>query len=270
MDKQKVRYIFDEIYSFLTNRQFIMNVLGMMAFLAFVLIVVFSWLRLYTNHGQKLSLPDYVDQTLDSSISDAKSKSFEIIVNDSVHIVGKNGGIIQNQNPKGGSLVKEKRKIYVTITKYKADQVNLSEDRFFGEDYAQIQAFLRTKSVNSTIKEYKFDRLTQNSVLEVWYKGKMVRNNRPPTEALIVDKGETLSFVVSSSDGGSSEVPDLIGSTVEEAMFILESTGLTLEFKSGGDQSPESVKDLIIIDQNPQRSTSLARGSAIVVELSRS
>ena len=270
MDKQKVRYFFDEIFSFLTNRKFILNLLGMIGFIVFVLIAVFSWLRLYTHHGQKLTLPNYVDQPLDGSIEDAKSQTFEIIVNDSVHIVGKEGGIIQNQNPKGGTQVKEKRKIYVTITKYKADQVDLSDIRFFGEDYTQVQALLRTKSINSVIREEKFDRLTQNSVLEVWYKDKMVRNNRAPTEQLVVDKGETLSFVISSSDGGYSDVPDLIGRTVEEARFMLEPTGLILEFENGSGIPDDEINSALIIDQDPPRNTSVSRGSVIAVELSRS
>ena len=159
---------------------------------------------MYTNHGQKLELPNYIGEPIDSSKDDAKSRSFEIIVNDSVHIVGKSGGLVQIQNPPGGSLVKENRKIYVTITKYKADKVSLEDMRFYGEDFNQITAQLKTRNIYTNIKSKQFDGINQNSVLEVWYNGKLVIDRRKGAKGLVIDKGDTLDFVISSSQGGLS------------------------------------------------------------------
>ena len=267
MSKDKLRYIFNEIFLFLTNRQFILNLLGIIVFITLVLFGVFSWLRSYTHHGQKKELPNYVDQPLSSSVDDASSRTFEIIVNDSVHIVGKPGGIIQNQNPPGGSLVKEKRKIYVTVTKFKADQVDLSGMRFFGEEYAQVEAALRSKSIYASIKEFQFDPLTQNSVLEVWHNGKKVIGRQKPPEEFIIDKGDTLEFVVSSNQGGSSDVPSLIGETVGVARFMLEPTGLTLSIENQADLSSQQEGQAIIISQDPPENARLPRGSSISVRV---
>ena len=72
-------------------------------FLLLVLGAILFWLSMYTNHGQKLEMPDYVSTHLDDASDDAEDKSFEIIVNDSIHIVGEPGGMIRSQNPLAGA-----------------------------------------------------------------------------------------------------------------------------------------------------------------------
>ncbi len=224
---------------------------------------------MYTNHGQKLELPNYVGDHIESSTEDATSRSFEIIVNDSVHIVGKNGGLIQIQNPPGGSLVKENRKIYVTITKYKADKVTLGDLRFYGEDFNQVTAQLKTRNIYTNIKAKEFDAINQNSVLEVWHNGKLVVDRRKSAEGLVIDKGDTLDFVISSSQGGTSEVPDLIGKSVSAADLILKSIGLKIAIEYGNDNvlDQQSEGDAEIIMQYPPDGTDLPRGSTITVKV---
>jgi len=265
MSHGKLHYFFNEIFSFLTNKQFILNLIGIALFIVVVLFGVFSWLRYYTHHGQKLELPNYVDQPAIASIEDAAARTFEIIVNDSVFIVGKPGGIIRNQNPPGGALVKEKRKVYVTITKYTPDKVSLGDMRFFGEEYGQIQSQLSSKSIFSKIRDYKFDPLTQNAILEVWHNGHLVIDRRLNPENLEIDKGDTLEFVVSSSEGGSSEVPNLVNQSVEAAKFSLSARGLKLEIRYANDLGIDDDNRAVIVSQDPIVGTTLPRGSAVVV-----
>ena len=267
LGNKKIRFLLNEIFDFLTNRQFIYNLLGIVAFLAIVLIGVFTWLRMYTHHGQKLELPNYVDQPLTFAETDALARTFEIIVNDSVHIVGKDGGIVQNQNPPGGSFVKEKRKIYVTITKYQPDKVDLSEMVFFGEDYEQVKRTLQGKSITSEIKSYEFDPLTQNSVLEVWHNGRLKVSRSEDPDVFEINKGDVLEFVVSSAQGGVSEVPLLVGKTVGTADFIVTGEGLVLELQYLNDLGIDDTENAIVVEQDPEAGTTLPRGSTITVKI---
>lgn len=251
----------------MTNKTFILNILGIAAFLAIVLFAIFTWLRIYTHHGKSITLPSYIDQSLASAQNDAQARTFDIIVNDSVHIVGKPGGVIQNQNPLGGSLVKENRKIYVTVTKFQADQVQLSDMIFFGEDYEQISRQLIGKSLNPVIKSYQFDALTKNSVMEVWYKGELIASRTKDPERFIVDKGETIEFVVSSEEGGVSDVPPLVGRTVEAAGFVLSGEGLLLSILYDNDLGIDDESQAIITSQDPPAGASLPRGGTITVRV---
>jgi len=269
ISREKLLYIANEIFSFLTNKRFLLNVLGIIVFLALVLFAVFTWLGIYTKHGQKLELPNYVGEHVESSIEDASSRTFQIIVNDSVHIVGKEGGLIQIQNPPGGSLVKENRKIYVTITKYKADKVTLEDMRFYGEDFDQITAQLKTRNIYTNVKSKEFDPVNQNSVLEVWHDGQLVIDRRKGAKGLVIDKGSTLDFVISSAQGGSHEVPDLVGKTVEVADLILQRSGLKIAIEYGNDEVLDQDKEgrAEIILQYPPEGTTLPRGSTITVKV---
>lgn len=265
MSKSKLRKITNEIIRFLTNRKFILNLIAMIAFVALVLVGVFSWLRYYTHHGQKKELPTYIGQDITKSMKDAKARSFEIIVNDSVHIVGKAGGIVQNQNPAGGSLVKEKRKIYVTTTKFTADKVDLSELNFYGENYAQVEAQLKRKSIYSTIKKKEWDGMTQNSVLEVWYNGKKVIDQDKASKGLVVNKGDTLEFVVSSDKGGVSMVPNVTNQSVGTARWVLDKNGFDLKIIYQNDLGIDDEQSAVIVEQDPPEGTSLPRGSSVTV-----
>lgn len=267
MSKSKLQKIINEIIQFLTNRKFILNLIAMILFIALVFIAVFSWLRFYTHHGQKIELPSYINQDISESVEDATARSFEIIVNDSVHIVGKPGGIIQNQNPAGGSLVKEKRKIYVTITKYTADKVDLSELVFYGENYAQVEAQLKRKSVYASIKKTEWDGMTQNSVLEVWYNGKKVIGQNKASKGLIVNKGDTLEFVISSDQGGVSEVPNITNQSVGTARWVLDKNGFKLNIIYANDLGIDDEQKAVIVEQEPPEGTELPRGSTITVKV---
>lgn len=226
---------------------------------------VFTWLRFYTHHGQKLELPDYLGENIEVATKDATDRSFEIIVNDSVHIVGKKGGLVQNQNPRGGALVKEDRKIYVTITKNQADLVDLSTMRFFGEEFDQVRADLKAKSVFTKIIDYKHDRLAENSVMEVWHNGDLVINRSKDPESFIVEKGSTLEFVVSTSEGGTYILEDLSRETLGNAKFKLSPYDAVIEVINGDDTNSAAI----IISQTPPPGTRVSYGSTIKVTVEK-
>jgi len=105
-------------------------------FLFFCVFLVGMWLKAYTNHGQSLELSNYVGQQIEDASSEARDRHFEVVVLDSVFIVGKSGGEILRQNPMAGAKVKEDRKIYVTITKTTADQIPLRRlPVLYGKDF---------------------------------------------------------------------------------------------------------------------------------------
>lgn len=187
------------------------------------------WLRSYTNHGQKLELPDYVNMSLEEASQDAEDKTFQLIVNDSIHIVGQPGGIITRQNPVKGSKVKEDRKVYVTITKYGADQIKVGNlGVIYGQDYNSKKRELSYLEIESKIKGRKYDPGESDHILEVWYKGKPIITSNVEKKSVSIAKGDTLSFVISQKAGGETVVPDLMCNTLAAVKFILESSNLKL------------------------------------------
>lgn len=184
---------------------------------------------MYTNHGQKLELPNYIGQDYEMAMQDAKRKSFIVIVNDSIHKLGTPGGQILNQNPKPGAEVKEKRKIYVTIAKHTPDFL-LSDylPRMYGEDYEMVKKRLENEEIGLIIKSKRHDAAQPNSILEAWYDGVQIVNSYTSKTGIEIEKGKNIEVVISKRTGGVVDLPDFVCQTVAEAKFLLGTYSLEL------------------------------------------
>ena len=243
----------------MTIKRFLINLLFMLLFAALVFGGVLLWLRFYTNHGQKLELPQYEGTEFVEAQNDANDKSFELIINDSIHIVGKPGGIVWTQNPPAGSLVKENRKIYVDVTKYTADRIDYTSlGNLYGQEYERISSALSTRKIKTTIKGYKPDNGEPDHILEVYYKGKLIdgRNiEEVQKRGIKIDKGDVLDFVLSKRGGFESPMPDVTCRTLSQARAFLKFSKLNL----GSIEKIGAITDIenaYVIDQNPNSITS--------------
>lgn len=215
-------------------------------------LILHFFLRSYTNHGQQLTLPDFIDMHIDEANDLAKEKTFQIIVNDSTHIVGKPGGVIINQNPKSNSKVKEKRKVYVTITKYLSDQIRLkSLPELYGRDYEQKKKELALMKISSRIKGYAYDQGEPNHILEVYYNGQLIADIDGRKDNVKIEKGGTLDFVLSEQRGLQMKIPDLRCESLAAASFLLED-GAKLKIGSVSEEGEITDREsAYIVDQIP-------------------
>ncbi len=254
-----------KIINFLTSKEFLKQLLYIFIFLAFVLFAVLMWLRFYTNHGQKIALPNYVGEAIDEARADAEEKTFQIIVDDSSHIVGMAGGQILDQNPKPGAEVKENRKIYVRTSKYSSDMYLLSKlPQLYGNDFDQKKRELKFQEINAVIKDYKYDPAEPNHILEVYYKNEKIVSSTTYKKSTMIEKGGILEMVLSSRGGGETELPDLQCYLYPEAVFYLEQLKLELGTinKLGAIINLDSA---YVVGQNPpyDPTGSVSRGSSV-------
>ncbi len=157
----------------------------------------------------------------------AEEETFQIIVNDSVHIIGKPGGMIIDQNPKPNSKVKENRKVYVTTTKYIADRIKVKGlPSLYGRDYERKKKELSFMDIDCAIKEYKYDPGEPNHILEVYYNDKLIISNTGRSEDVEIEKGGTLEFILSKRYGGEMNIPDVVCMDLQSAAFLIENLRL--------------------------------------------
>jgi len=246
-----------DFFKFLISKAFLKQLAYIIIFLVFVLFLVLMWLRFYTNHGQKLELPDYINQNIEEAQKDAETKTFEIIVTDSIHKVGKEGGLIIDQNPTPGSMVKEQRKIYVNITKYSPDKIKVVDlPMLYGNDFDQKRTELKYLDITSKIKTEKYDPGEPNHILEVWYNNSLIINYKTKENSVEIDKGGTLEFVISKREGGEGIIPDLVCQEFSAA----ETMALLSKFQIGRVIEEGEINDrntAFVIAQSP-----LADGSS--------
>lgn len=193
-----------------------------------LVLAIFLWLRFYTHHGQQLTLPDYTGMDIALARSDAGRKSFTLVVDDSVHMVGKKGGEILSQNPIGNSKVKENRKIYVTVAKYQPD-VFLSANLpvLYGKSYENKKEELKVGyELTLEIAGYRFDPGPPDHILEVIYNGEPFINDKGRNNSLQIEKGATLQVILSQTTGAVVNIPNVVCEEVDQARFIIESRRL--------------------------------------------
>lgn len=239
----------------------------MSAFVVLIFVGVLLWLKVYTNHGQKLELPDYNEMQLSKAKSDAKDNSFEIIVNDSLFKVGIPGGQILTQNPVAGSLVKENRKVYVDISRYNATVNSLSDlPMMYGREFNSVKRSLAHLEINSKIARYKHDIGEPDHILEVYYNGILIDGKSGKKSNIEIATGGTLEFVLSNRAGGTSSIPDLKCKKMKAVKFILRKSYLKLgDIKKEGAIELSKMDSTYVVSQFPVYNDSIVvdHGSTI-------
>ncbi len=196
---------------------------------ALLLFLVQLGLKIYTHHGQKIEMQDWVGQHISDAEILAKNSKSQIVINDSVFVVGKKGGLILDQNPKPGSFVKQNRKVYVTVTKYGIETLQLKNlPVLYGNSFEQKKKELEFRDIELVIKDYLYDSGEPNHILAVYYNGNLVISKDEVKKETEIKRGGVLECVVSKRDGGEVTIPNLLCLELEEAKFLLESSKLTL------------------------------------------
>ena len=219
------------------------HVLAIAAAILLSIFIVSWWLGSYTHHGQELVMPDYIGTQLDKAQIHAEDKTFEIIVTDSLFIVGKSGGEILNQTPTADSKVKEGRKIFVTVSKHDADQIPVAKlPILYGKNYERKKKELKQGyELKSKVVDYSYDPGPANHILSVIYNGDTIITKNGRKNDVSLEKGGTLEFILSKKGEGQLDIPDLLCMTYREARFLLESYEVDVQvFEDGGITNLES------------------------------
>lgn len=244
-----------------------LGILGLCIMIFFL--VVSQWLTCYTNHGQKLLVPNFVDTNFEKANQEATDKSFELVIADSIFVLNEEPQMILTQNPAAGSKVKEGRKIYVTITKVLADLVNLPDLKGGNDDFSQYSRKLERLGITTKIvkREYSI-KLQRNTILDVLFQGNNITDEL--NAGYKVPMGSIVEFVVSDRRGGTIDIPNLVCMNYEEASFLITSNNLNIG-KISNDASVTNRSTAYVKRQVPSYSpsTSLDMGASIDLVLSQ-
>ncbi len=217
--------ILKTISSILVSKYFWKN-LALLTIAGLILLNIVSfWLKQYTHHGQQLKMPDYVGRDLKISQDHAQERSFVMVVSDSIFVVGKSGGIILRQTPKAGDIVKQDRKVYVTITKYEADKIKVSQlPILYGKNFKRKKKELKQGyELNAEVVGHRYDPGPADHILMAIYGRDTIVTAKGRKDQVELKAGSTIKFVLSKRRGGLLELPNLLCKTYGEARFLLES-----------------------------------------------
>ncbi len=211
-----------------------------------ILIIVFSFLNIYTHHGQGSALPDFTGLTEVQLQHLIKTHKLRYTIIDSVHITNVPPGVVIEQVPKANELVKKNRRIFFTINAWTEDKVSVPNLMDYSLRNAKVilESFgLSTGELVYIPSEYS------NLILGQHLKGK------PIQPGSLVPKGTAIDLLIGR--GLSSEttsVPGLLGLDIENARKKAQSINLNIgaTIFDEGVITPEDSAKAFVWKQNPE------------------
>ena len=222
----------------------LLSILGL-----FILIIIF--LRLYTNHGQALSVPDLNGMTVEEVKETLGKRKLRFEITDSVYITDKDKGVVVDQLPTPEFKVKKHRTIFLTVNANTPEKVVMPN--VVGFSVRQARAVLETRGLSIGRLIYVPDVAT-NYVLQQKVKGKYIIEGDTLIKGTMVDLeiGNGLS-------NKKTRVPNLLKKNFEQAKRILNENFLNLGAPIFDNTviTKEDSSDARIFRQKPEHSSGI-------------
>jgi beta-lactam-binding protein with PASTA domain len=235
-------------------RLFISFTVGLLVFVGLIALSVFF---IAVQGKEEVMVPDVLGKNLAQALLDLQGK--ELYPRIQMRSEGEEEGIVLEQNPEPGTLVKAERRINLVISQGMAlDKMGNYLGKNINDIRLEIQSFNSRSDMAITIREpfmYQYSAETAGTVLQ---------QNPPPGSDLT---GSTpLELVVSRGQENTRHtVPNLTGLTFTDAIARLGQLkiGFTFTMREGsGDGNSGTV-----ISQNPEGGTEIGSGEKVTVNI---
>ncbi len=222
-------------FGFLIKKRFYIN-LGLSILLTVALFfIVLQFIKIYSNHGDTYVLPDFSGKTLTEIENEKFDRLYEFTVIDSIYDMNNPKGSVVIQNPPAGSVVKENRKVYVTLVAFSTEKVEMPD--LIDLSLRQAINSLRSKGLTTNELQYVED-FAGNAVLEQLFEGEVIE------AGTIIVKGSGIDLVVGLGQEKLAPVPFLIGLRLTEAIDAINKASFNvgnIYFLDGEDQEHARV-----------------------------
>jgi beta-lactam-binding protein with PASTA domain len=227
--------------------------------LALFLGFFFLYLPASTNHGETITVPNLKGMTTQELETYLDDRNLDFEISDCTFIVGSKPLTVLSQYPLDGSLVKEGRKIYITISALNAPQIQMP--KLVDRSLQSAEQILKSFGLEKGELKYVPD-LAEGQVLKQLFNGKEI------AAGTSIAKGSKIDLVVGDGLGNQMfEIPDLLGKTLEEATLTIVGSELvmgTIMYDPSSDQPAGTV-----IGQNPaaEPGEKIRMGSTIDIKI---
>jgi len=220
-----------EFLRFLFSKIFLKHFSIAMGIGLFIILAALLWLRIYTHHGQAISVPDLSGLTEEEVKTVMEAKNLRYEISDSIFYKDLPKGTVAKQNPKPGAKVKENRRIYLTLNAVSPEKVAMPNIN--GLSLREARMKLTTSGLVLGKISYRPD-FAVNAVLD------QKLNDSIVNPGSLVVKGSSINLVLGMGlSNVSTNVPDLTGYSLYMAREILADKYLN----AGGIIFDQSVKN---------------------------
>lgn len=208
-----------KFFQYVGTKTFRKNLIIAIVSISVFVLLIFFILRNYTRHGEKIEVPNLKDKSIKEAVIALEELGFRYQL-DSVYQADAKPGIIIDQDPAAGSTVKDNRTIYLTMITLSPPVVNFPEIREM--TFLEARAILGNYELKLGDTIYISD-IARDVVLDVKYGGEKLLAGQE------IPKGSRISLVLGNGMGDSEVlVPNVIGLTLDEAIFSIKGSSLTV------------------------------------------
>lgn len=248
---------------FLKSKTFKLNALAALGITIFLIVLVMLFLRIYTDHGKSVEIPDLRGKTRSEVSEILKRKDLRFLIGDSVYSREAAPGTVLDQFPKAGMKVKEYRTILITMCALNQEMIPMPQ--LTDISFRQATNIIESSGLIAGSIEYQPSEFP-NLVLEQKVNGRTVRVGE------LIPKGTIVDLVLGGEgDAQTSKVPTLFGHSLTEARMTLGEAFLnvgTITYDESITSEDQKIKGLIWKQSpEPTQVFEVAKGTAIDVWL---
>lgn len=234
------------------------------AIISVVLLVgAIVFLNVVTQHNRELAVPDFRGMTVQEAQASAEAAGIRVEVIDSVYSQ-RNRGKIKSHVPVAGTMVKNGRRVLLTVNAVNAKKVTIPNLVGYSLRQAIPELDLRGLELGRLI--YRND-IATNNVLQQIYRGRSVAAGTQVEAESVIDL-----VVGLNSDECETVIPDVVGKDEKTARKTLHESYLNVK-RSIFDKDVQTWEDslgAVVYKQNPAPSEfAVGMGTDVTIYLKK-
>ena len=230
---------------FFKTKTFRYNAIAVFGITIFLIVMNMVALRIYTDHGDSIEIPNLRGKTINEASSDLNKIDLKFQIRDSVYSHETAPGTVLDYFPKAGMKVKKNRTVFITMVALSQEKIPMPQ--LTDISYRQAVNIIERSGLIAGSVEYKPSEFP-NLVLEQKSEGREIGIGE------IIPKGSVIDLVLGSdSKGETSQVPNLFSHNLSEAKLTLDEAFLIVGTVTYDESVPyESMKEkAMIFKQSP-------------------
>ena len=185
-------------------------------FIIFVLLMDQVVMPLYTKLGDEIELPDVIEMKINDAQELLVKQGFKVVVKDSLYDANHPVGTVIEQNPYPYAVVKEGRRIYLTVS---IGEKPIIMPNLFGVSPREAELILKTHDLKLGSKNYVYS--------DRYHEGTVMGQSYPQGQE--IKSGSGIDIIISLGQLSVEKiVPDLVGKSLHEARERLKAIGLKI------------------------------------------
>lgn len=202
-----------KILNFLKSKVFLLNFGGAIVFFLLIFIVLNFALKVFTNHGESVTVPTVLGMQTEDAIALIEENGFEYEIVDTVFDDKYDKGAVVQQNPEPESLVKDGRRIYLIVNSQQDELISMPQ--LVGFSIKQVNSMMEAYGLTVGNLRYVPD-IAVNVVIRQMYEGDEI------AQGTKIKKGSSIDLVLGLGiSDATTTVPSLIGLTYKDASNTL-------------------------------------------------